>query len=73
LDFYFLNSNLFVDLKSGQIEPRGGEHPKLHVCLVDTGDSTQTGGRIKRMRSVIGDETFILTYGDGLANMDIGR
>jgi glucose-1-phosphate cytidylyltransferase len=40
---------------------------------VDTGDSTQTGGRIKRMRSVIGDETFMLTYGDGVANIDIGK
>jgi glucose-1-phosphate cytidylyltransferase len=73
LDFYFLNNNLFVDLESGQIEPRGGEHPKWHVCLVDTGDSTQTGGRIKRMRSVIGDEAFMLTYGDGVANIDIGK
>jgi len=73
LDFYFLNNNLFVDLESGQIEPRGGEHPKWHVCLVDTGDSTQTGGRIKRMRPVIGDGTFMLTYGDGVANIDIGK
>ena len=73
LDFYPLNNNLFVDLESGQIEPRGGEHPKWHVCLVDTGDSTQTGGRIKRMRSVIGNEAFMLTYGDGVANIDIGK
>jgi glucose-1-phosphate cytidylyltransferase len=73
LDFYPLNNNLFVDLESGQIEPRGGEHPKWRVCLVDTGDSTQTGGRIKRMGSVIGDEAFMLTYGDGVANIDIGK
>jgi glucose-1-phosphate cytidylyltransferase len=73
MDFYPLNNNLFVDLESGQIEPRGGEHPKWHVCLVDTGDSTQTGGRIKRMRSVIGNEAFMLTYGDGVANIDIAK
>jgi glucose-1-phosphate cytidylyltransferase len=73
LDFYSLNNNLFVDLESGQIEPRGGDHPKWHVCLVDTGDSTQTGGRIKRMRPVIGNEAFMLTYGDGVADIDIGK
>jgi len=42
------------------------------VTLVDTGIETMTGGRVKRIRDYIGDETFMLTYGDGLADIDIG-
>jgi glucose-1-phosphate cytidylyltransferase len=43
------------------------------VTLVDTGEGTMTGGRIKRVRSYVGDEAFCLTYGDGLADVDIGK
>jgi glucose-1-phosphate cytidylyltransferase len=43
------------------------------VRVVDTGEGTPTAGRLRRVRSVIGDETFYLTYGDGVANIDITR
>ena len=43
------------------------------VNLVDTGINTMTGGRVKRMKNYIGNETFLLTYGDGLANIDINQ
>ena len=41
------------------------------VTLVDTGLQTMTGGRVKRMQPFIGNETFLLTYGDGVANVDL--
>jgi glucose-1-phosphate cytidylyltransferase len=43
------------------------------ITLVDTGDGTMTGGRIKRVRDYIGDETFCLTYGDGVADLNISQ
>ena len=42
------------------------------VTLVDTGEATQTGGRLKRVREYLGDEAFCFTYGDGLSDVDIG-
>ena len=71
LDFYLLNNNLSIDLSTGHSEPHGGEHPQWKVHLIDTGNATETGGRIKRLQPLIGDERFMLTYGDGVANVDI--
>jgi len=44
-----------------------------NINLIDTGSNTMTGGRVKRMEKYIGDETFLLTYGDGLANINIKK
>ena len=44
-----------------------------NINLIDTGSNTMTGGRVKRMKKYIGDETFLLTYGDGLANINIKK
>jgi glucose-1-phosphate cytidylyltransferase len=73
---YFVNyryraQDLTVDLASGRVEIRdeGGEDWKVH--LLDTGQETQTGGRVKRAAQFIGDETFLMTYGDGIADIDI--
>jgi len=66
-------SDLTVDLKAGTIAFREKRHPDWKIHLIDTGESTKTGGRLKRLRELIGDETFLLTYGDGLADIDIGR
>ena len=49
------------------------ESEKWKVTIVDTGQETLTGGRIRKIRSYIGDESFMLTYGDGLADIDIGE
>ena len=75
---YFLSlratSNDFsVDFSSGNIVYR--ETPKLawRVHLVDTGLATLTGGRIKRLRDIIGNNTFMCTYGDGLASIDVAE
>ena len=73
---YFLNYKAFnvdftVDLKSGAITPHQLDEEDWRVTLVDTGLETMTGGRVKRMQSYIGNEPFLLTYGDGVANVDL--
>ncbi|VAW71398.1 Glucose-1-phosphate cytidylyltransferase, partial [hydrothermal vent metagenome] len=71
LHYRSLNADFTVDLLSGIIEPHQVEDVDWRVTLVNTGLDTMTGGRVKRLRSFIGNETFMLTYGDGLANIDI--
>ncbi len=77
---YFLHyhqrfSNLTLSLSSGEahIHPSKNGHEAEDWCihLIDTGLNTQTGGRVKRVAEFIGNEPFILTYGDGLANINI--
>jgi glucose-1-phosphate cytidylyltransferase len=71
LDYAALNRNLTVDLRTGQVRMSGGRQYDWNVDLVDTGVNTQTGGRIKRLRSAIGNERFLLTWGDGVSDVDI--
>lgn len=73
LNFHALNSDLSVDLASGTTRIAGGEaKPDWTVHLVDTGLSTQTGGRVGRLADWLEeDEPFLLTYGDGLADVDV--
>ena len=71
LHYRTLNSDFTVDLASGKIEPHEVEDIDWKVTLVDTGLESMTGGRVKRMQSFIGNETFMLTYGDGVSNIDI--
>lgn len=71
LNFYSLNNDITVDLSNGNSEIHDGKQPAWKVELVDTGLSTMTGGRIKRLRPWIGNQTFFATYGDGLANVSI--
>jgi glucose-1-phosphate cytidylyltransferase len=73
LHYYHLNNDLAINLGCGSVEPTGGDHPDWHVNLVDTGEVTQTGGRLKRLRHLLGNTTFMLTYGDGVANIDIAK
>ena len=75
---YFLNyhnraRNLTVHLHTGQVTIHDGNSEDWIVHLLDTGPDTQTGGRIKRLAQFIGDEPFMLTYGDGVSNIDIQR
>lgn len=73
VDYCALSSNLTVKLRSGDIERNGGERPDWTVELIDTGITTQTGGRIKRLAPHLGGETFMLTWGDGVADINIDR
>jgi glucose-1-phosphate cytidylyltransferase len=72
LNFYGLNNDLTLDLSTGQTTIHDGRQPHWKVHLVDTGLATQTGGRVRRLEKWLGDDdTFMLTYGDGVANVDI--
>ncbi|KAM3096169.1 glucose-1-phosphate cytidylyltransferase [Phormidesmis sp. 146-35] len=72
VDYCSLNSNLTVNLQTGQIEMHGGVKPDWTIDLIDTGLSTQTGGRIKRLAPYVGNQTFMLTWGDGVSDVDLG-
>lgn len=72
---YFLNSSdVTFDFTEGKKEIiHNQHHEKWKVTIVDTGLQTLTGGRIKRIREYIGDETFLMTYGDGVCDVDIAK
>jgi len=65
------NSDYIVSLKDGSRRVVGDSGIDWQVGVIDTGLDTQTGGRVLRLREWIGEETFMLTYGDGLGNVDI--
>ncbi len=71
VDYCSLNSNLKVNLRSGAVEMNGGYRPDWNVELIDTGIPTNTGGRIKRLAPYIGNETFMLTWGDGVSDVNL--
>jgi len=71
LNYRALNADFTVDLQTGAVTPHQLDEVDWRVTLVDTGLQTMTGGRVKRMQSFIGNETFLLTYGDGVANVDL--
>lgn len=75
---YFLNypslaDDFTVDLRDGQVTVHTRRAENWRVTLVDTGATTQTGGRLARVRDYVDGGTFLFTYGDGLADIDIGR
>lgn len=71
LNYYALNSSLSLDIRRGTTAVHDGQRPDWKVHLVDTGLNTQTGGRIRRARPWIGNETFMMTYGDAVADLNI--
>ena len=72
LNFYALNNDISIDLANGKTIIHEGKQPNWKVHLVDTGLHTQTGGRLKRLQKWFDkDETFLFTYGDGVADLDI--
>ena len=72
LNYRSLNADITVDLAKGSITPLHLDPVDWRVTLINTGEHTMTGGRLKRLRSFVGDAPFLLTYGDGVANIDIG-
>jgi glucose-1-phosphate cytidylyltransferase len=74
LDFYSLSRDFSISLEDGQVHTHSHnsiEPWKVH--LIDTGPQTQTGGRLKRLESIIGKRTFMMTYGDGVADINIAE
>ena len=75
---YFVNYSKYmcdvtVDLQSGELEIHKNYCEPWRITLVDTGLSTMTGGRIKRIKNYIGDERFLLTYGDGVSDVNLSE
>jgi glucose-1-phosphate cytidylyltransferase len=69
---YFLrNSTVTFDLEANRMELHGATAEPWRVTVVDTGESSMTGGRLRRVRDFVGDSTFCLTYGDGVSDVDI--
>ncbi len=64
-------SSVEIDLNDGSMKLLDPVREPWKITLVDTGESTMTGGRIKRAKPYIGDDTFLLTYGDGVSNVNI--
>jgi glucose-1-phosphate cytidylyltransferase len=71
---YFLHqSDVTIDLSTNEMEVHNNTSEPWKVTLLDTGQDTMTGGRIKRAKPFIGNEPFLLTYGDGVSDIDINK
>lgn len=69
---YYLNrSDVTFDIQNNQLEVHNAKAEPWKVTLVDTGDDSMTGGRLRQARDYLGDEPFCMTYGDGVSNVDI--
>jgi glucose-1-phosphate cytidylyltransferase len=71
LHYRSLNADFTVDLATGSVVSHQVDDADWRVTLVDTGLESMTGGRVKRLQSFIGNEPFMLTYGDGVADIDL--
>lgn len=71
--YYTHTSDVTFDLKNNEMTVQRNTSEPWRVTLVDTGLNTMTGGRIKRVQEYIGNEPFMLTYGDGVADIDIDK
>jgi glucose-1-phosphate cytidylyltransferase len=69
---YFLhNSDVTINLRSNELKVHHNSSEPWSVTLVETGDATATGGRLRRVRDYVGGETFCFTYGDGVSDVDL--
>lgn len=73
MEYCTMTGDMTVDFKTGAIKSNNGNRLDWTVEMVDTGQKTQTGGRIKRLAQVIGNEPFMLTWGDGVSNVDLDK
>jgi glucose-1-phosphate cytidylyltransferase len=71
---YFLhNSSVMIDLQDNSINVLQNKSENWKITLLDTGLDTMTGGRIKQAEKIVNGEDFLLTYGDGLSDVNIGE
>ncbi len=73
VDFCHLGGSVTVELGRGEVRSHSGIENEWTVDLIETGAETQTGGRIRRLQPWLGDETFMLTWGDGVSNVDLDK
>ena len=72
-NYYRHNADMTIDMAKNSIEYHLNHSEPWKVTLIDTGLETMTGGRIKRVQKYVGNEPFMLTYGDGVADLDIRK
>jgi glucose-1-phosphate cytidylyltransferase len=72
-NYYLHTSDVTFDMGRGEMEVHHSTTEPWRVTLVDTGDATMTGGRLKRVLDYVGDEEFCFTYGDGLSDIDLRK
>jgi glucose-1-phosphate cytidylyltransferase len=72
-NYHRYQSDMTIDLATDRVEYHHSTTEPWKVTLVDTGPDTMTGGRIKRIQPYVGDNPFLLTYGDGVGNVDIAK
>lgn len=73
LNYYLYNSDVSIDIEKNKVDVHFSNSESFKVTLVDTGLTTNTAGRIKKIEKYVRDETFMLTYGDGVADIDITK
>jgi glucose-1-phosphate cytidylyltransferase len=73
LNYYLYNSDVTIELEKNNIEVHYTDTESFKVTLIDTGLNTNTAGRLKRIKEYLGNETFMLTYGDGLSDVNINE
>lgn len=73
LDYYSCSGNLTIDFSNGEVTTRKKDCEDWIVHLEDTGEDTNTGGRVKRLEPYLKDDTFMVTYGDGVCNVDLKK
>ncbi|MCX2494160.1 glucose-1-phosphate cytidylyltransferase [Pedobacter sp. PF22-3] len=73
LNYYLYNSDVSIDIEKNKVDVHFSNSESFKVTLVDTGLTTNTAGRIKKIQKYVKDETFMLTYGDGVADIDITK
>lgn len=73
LNYYLYNSDVTIELEKNKVDVHFSNTESFKVTLVDTGLYTNTAGRLKKIQKYIGNESFMLTYGDGVSNIDINK
>lgn len=71
LNYYLYNSDLFIDTSANHVEIIGSKTSNFKINIIDTGLNTMTAGRIYKIKDYIDSDDFFLTYGDGVANIDL--
>ena len=72
-NYGIINSNFKINLKNGQVTPFDELKRNWNINLINTGINTMTGGRLKRFKEYLGEETFLLTYGDAVTDLNINK
>ncbi|HNY30905.1 MAG TPA: glucose-1-phosphate cytidylyltransferase [Fibrobacteria bacterium] len=72
-NYFLYSSDVTFDLRGNRLQVHHTESEDWKVTLLDTGEATQTGGRLRRIREHVSDGTFCATYGDGLSDVDVGK